>query len=151
MLCRGEGTLGRGYRALKGGTHKRNQCGECGTRHLPEAHLYLLSISISMSSFSFFVSWVCLFVCLFVFVFLGPHPRFMEVPRLRVKLELQLPAYATATATPDPNHVCDLRLSSRQCQILNPPSKGRDATHILMDIVRFFMAEPQRELHCQVF
>ena len=30
---------------------------------------------------------------------LRPHPRHMEVPRLRVKLELQLLAYATATAT----------------------------------------------------
>ena len=36
------------------------------------------------------------------FCFLGPHPWYMEVPKLRVKLELQLPAYATATAMLDP-------------------------------------------------
>ena len=55
------------------------------------------------------------FVCLFFCLFLGPHPRYMEVPRLGIKLELHLPAYATATATQDPSHVCDLHHSSRQC------------------------------------
>ena len=44
----------------------------------------------------------------------------MEFPRLGVQSELQLLAYATATATQDPSCVCDLHLSSRQCQILNP-------------------------------
>ena len=36
------------------------------------------------------------------FVSLGPHPWYMEVPRLGVKWKLQLPAYTTATAMPDP-------------------------------------------------
>ena len=31
---------------------------------------------------------------LFFFCFLGPHPRYMQVPRLGVQLELQLLAYA---------------------------------------------------------
>ena len=57
----------------------------------------------------------------------------MEVPRLAVELELQLPAYTTATAMPDLNHICDLCCSSWQCQILNPLSKARDQTCILMD------------------
>ena len=57
----------------------------------------------------------------------------MEVPRLGVELELQLLAYATATATLDPSHVCDLHHSSQQPWILNPLSKARDQTHILMD------------------
>ena len=57
----------------------------------------------------------------------------MEVPRLGVESELQLLAYATATATWDPSHVCDLHHSSRQCQILNPLSKARDQTCILLD------------------
>ena len=35
----------------------------------------------------------------FFFCFLGPHPRHMEVPRLRVESELQLLAYTTVTAT----------------------------------------------------
>ena len=40
----------------------------------------------------------------------------MEVPSLRVKSELQLPAYTTAHSW-----------------ILNPPSKARDQTGVLMD------------------
>ena len=55
----------------------------------------------------------------------GPYPQHMEVPRLGVKLELSLPAYTAATATQDPNLVCDLHHSSRQCRILNPLSKAK--------------------------
>ena len=33
---------------------------------------------------------------------------------------------ARATATQDPRHICNLHHRSRQCQILNPLSKGRD-------------------------
>ena len=54
----------------------------------------------------------------------------MEVPKLGVKLELQQPAYTTATATPDPSCICNLHRSL--CQILNPLSKARGQTHILM-------------------
>ena len=57
----------------------------------------------------------------------------MEVSRLGVELELQLLAYTTPTATWDPSWVYNLYHSSRQCQILNPLSKARDQTHILMD------------------
>ena len=42
----------------------------------------------------------------------------MEVPRPGVDSELQLQAYYTATATPDPSHICDLRSSLQQHQIL---------------------------------
>ena len=51
----------------------------------------------------------------------------MEVPKLGVELELELQqlAYIAATATPDPSHICDLRHSSRQHQILNLPSEAR--------------------------
>ena len=56
----------------------------------------------------------------------------MEVPRLGVKSDLQLQDYATATATGDLSCVCDLHHSSRECQILNPLSKARDQTLILM-------------------
>ena len=59
----------------------------------------------------------------------------MEVPRLGVQLELQLPAYTTATVMPDPSHVCDLHCTC-QYQILNPLSKARDGTLILMDLSR---------------
>ena len=57
----------------------------------------------------------------------------MEVPRLGVELELQLPAYTTATAMWDPSHRCGIHHSSQQCQILNPLSKAKDQTFILMD------------------
>ena len=43
---------------------------------------------------------------------------------------------ATATATPDPSRICDLHHSSQQCWILNPWSKARDQTCILMDTSR---------------
>ena len=56
----------------------------------------------------------------------------MEVPRLGVESELQLLAYTTATAMPNLSHVCDLRHSSQQCQLLNPLSEARDRIHILM-------------------
>ena len=57
----------------------------------------------------------------------------MEVPRLGVKSELQLPAFATATAKWYPRHICDLRHTLQQHQILNPLSKARDRTCILTD------------------
>ena len=57
----------------------------------------------------------------------------MDVPRLGVKLEVQLSAYGTDTGTLDLGHVCDLCHSLQQCQILNPLSKARDGTHIIMD------------------
>ena len=69
-----------------------------------------------------------LFVC-----FLGQHLRHVEVPRLGVELELYLLAYATATATQDLSHVCNLQHSAQQHGILNPLSKARDQTCVLMD------------------
>ena len=44
----------------------------------------------------------------------------MEVPRL-------------ATVTPDLSHICYLRRSSQQCQILKCLSEAMDQTHILRD------------------
>ena len=69
------------------------------------------------------------FVYLFFF-FLGP--QHMEVPRLGVWLQLRLLVYTTATARPDPSHVFDLHHSSWQRCILDPLSKARDRTCILM-------------------
>ena len=69
---------------------------------------------------------------LFFFFFLGPQLRHMKVPRLGIELEPQLPAYTTGTAMWDPSHICDLYHSSGQCWILNPLSRARDQTHIIM-------------------
>ena len=57
----------------------------------------------------------------------------MEVPTLGVESELQLPAYTRATTTPDPSHVCDLQHHSWQHRILNPLSKARDQTAMVVD------------------
>jgi len=57
----------------------------------------------------------------------------MEVSRQGVESELQLPAYATATAMQYLRRICNLHHSSWQRWILDPLSKAKDQTHILMD------------------
>ena len=83
--------------------------------------------------------YVCMYVCI---AFLGPWPQHIKVSRLGVQLELQLLAYTTATAMRDLSHVYNLYHSSRQCRILDPLSKARDGTHILIDTswIGFFCA-----------
>ena len=68
-----------------------------------------------------------------IYLFLGAHLGHMDVPKLGVRWELQLPAYTTATATRDPSCICNLHHNSWQCWILNPQSKARDWTSVLMD------------------
>ena len=59
-------------------------------------------------------------------------------------------ACATAMAIPDPSHICDLCHILRQHQILNPLSKARDQTHILMETTLGPpSAEPQWQLHAR--
>ena len=71
----------------------------------------------------------------------------MEVPSLEAELELQLPAYAIATEMHDYSCVCHLHHSSQQRRILNPLSKARNRTHILIDTsFEFISAVPQQEL-----
>ena len=88
-------------------------------------------------------AWVFFFSFL---VFLGPYPRYTEDPRLGVELELEPLACVTATATQDPSCVYNLHHSSQQCRTLNPLNRVRDQTRVLMDIVRFVITGPQREL-----
>ena len=57
----------------------------------------------------------------------------MKIPKLGVESELQLPGYTTATAMQDLSHICDLHHNSWQHWILNPQSKARDQTRMLMD------------------
>ena len=83
-----------------------------------------LPASDSVSAFFFFL------------VFLGPYLWHMEVPRLGIKSKLQLPDYTTATATRDPNRICDLYHSSRQCWIPDLLSGARDRTRVLMNTSR---------------
>ena len=74
----------------------------------------------------------CMFVCVF-FVFLRPHLQHINVPRLSAQLELQLSAYGTATPMPDLSQFCNICHSLWQCRNLNPLSRARDQTCILMD------------------
>ena len=95
------------------------------TFHLPNrSHSFLSKLKHLLSYGAQLL--VPIFSSTFFFCFLGPHPW------LGVELELQLPAYTTATATCDPSCVFDLHHSSRQHQILNPLSKARGRTHILV-------------------
>ena len=74
-------------------------------------------------------------ICVILFIYFYGHTcSIWKFPDLRVKLELQLLAHTTATATQDPSCVCNLHYSSWQHQILNPLSKARDGTCILMAI-----------------
>ena len=58
-----------------------------------------------------------------------PHPQHMEVLRLGVESELYLLAHTTAELS----LICKLYHSSWQRQILNPLSKAKDRTCVLMD------------------
>ena len=69
----------------------------------------------------------------------------MEVPRLGVELEVHLQAYTTATAMSDRSCVCEIHRSMRPCRILNPLSRARDRTLVLVD------TSPQRELPLFIF
>ena len=71
--------------------------------------------------------YALIFTYLFIY-FLGPHLRHMEVPRSNW-------SYGCWPA-PQP----------QQRWILNPLSEARDQTCLLVDTVRLFSAEPQREL-----
>ena len=87
------------------------------------------------------------------FFCIGLRLQHREVPKLGV--ELEMPAYTTATATPDPSH--DLHQSLWQCRIrrsLNPLSRARDRTCILMDASRVLyhgatMGSPASCLSCK--
>ena len=62
----------------------------------------------------------------------------MEIPRLGVEADLQMLACPTATAMPDLHRVFNLHHSSRQHWLLNPLSKARDGTQVLMDALLSF-------------
>ena len=76
--------------------------------------------------------WDAEFYLFIYFCILELHLQHMEVPRLGVQLELQLLAYIAATATRDLSRICNRHHSSRQHQILNPPSEARDRTRNLV-------------------
>ena len=95
--------------------------------------------------FAFGNHLVWCFVVVVVVVVLRASPAAYGSSQARVESELQLPACATATATQDPSCICDPHHSSQQL-ILNPLSRARNGSHIVMDTSRFATAEPQQEL-----
>ena len=77
---------------------------------------------------TFFLFWKPFF-----YFFLWLYLWHMEISRLAVESELQLQAYTTARAIPDLSCICSLCCILWPCWILNPLSKARNKTHILMD------------------
>ena len=65
--------------------------------------------------------------------FWGGHTVAYGGSQVRGRIRAAAVAYTTATAMQDPSHILDLHLSSQHCQILNPLSKAKDGTRILMD------------------
>ena len=102
------------------------------TEHWSSVRYWFVFI-LRFFTFTYFeiYNWHCTFF--FFPFFLGWRLWCTTVPRLGFKLELQLPAYTTATAMPYLSHICKLHHNSWQCHILNPLSKARDSTCILMD------------------
>ena len=84
----------------------------------------------------FFFVLFLLLLLLLLFVFLGQHLWHMEVPRPGVESELQLLAYATTTAMQDLSLVFNLHHRSQAT--LDPLSRARDGTCILMDTSQVF-------------
>ena len=86
---------------------------------------------------------ISFYLILFYFiVFLGPHPQYIEIPRLEVKSELQILAYTTATATPDLRQVCDLHTAhSNAGSLTHCVRPGIEPTSSWM-LVDFIAAEP---------
>ena len=72
--------------------------------------------------------------CCCCFCFWGPFSWHMEVPRPEANQSCSF--WPTTQIQPDPSRVFNLHHSSWQRQILNPLSKVRDWTHILMDTSR---------------
>ena len=73
---------------------------------------------------------VCVCVCYFRAI-----PTAYGGSQARDQIRAAAEAYTTVIAMWYPSRICNLHHSSWQCCILNPPSKARDRTRIL--IVRF--------------
>ena len=72
------------------------------------------------------------FFCFVLFCFRAAPRAYGSSQSIKAESELQVQAYATATAMPDLSHICNLHPNSQQCQILNPLSRARYRTFVLM-------------------
>ena len=80
----------------------------------------------------------------FVFFFFRAAPMAYGSSRARGQIRATAAGLATATPMPDPSGVYNLH--HWQCWILNPLSRAKDRTHVLMELIGFVSAEPQQEL-----
>ena len=67
------------------------------------------------------------------FFFLGIYPQQYGGSHARGPIRATAPSLCHTIATPDLSHVCNVSHSLQQRWILNPLSKARDWTHIIMD------------------
>ena len=75
---------------------------------------------------------IFLFLFLYIF-FLGPHLQHMEMGfQARDQIRAVAAGLCHTHSNPDLNHICDLHHSLWQHEILNPLSKARDQTCIVM-------------------
>ena len=88
-------------------------------------HLLFFLLCQSFKNFKFVFIY---FIFVIIFPFMAAPAAFGS-SRLGVRSELQLPAHTTATVTWDPSTICNLCLSSWQCQILNPESEQGQGSH----------------------
>ena len=81
------------------------------------------------------VSFLFIYIYVFIYLFLlfRAAPMADGSSQARGTTELQLPANAPATVMQDPSLICELHHNSWQSQTLNPLSRARDQTGILMD------------------
>ena len=74
------------------------------------------------------------YICTLFFCLFRAEPMAYENSQARGRIRAAAASlYTTATATWDPSHLCNLYHRSRQHWILNPLSKARNQTCVLMD------------------
>ena len=93
-------------------------------------------VRFMLNCFIFTSACKCILFYFFFFVFFRAAPMAYGGSQAKDLIRALAAAYTTGTATQDPSHICDLHHSSRQCRILNPLSKARARTGVLIDTSR---------------
>ena len=96
------------------------------------AYMYIHPFSYTFKALLCTPDFIFIFIFLFFFGFQGHTHGIWKFPGQGWNWSYKLLAYTTATATQDPSRISNLHHSSWQYRILNPPSKARDRTCVLM-------------------